>query len=231
MNYHLHTAQRPAVQLLITACPQIGDVENGYSWLHGYCLLTCSQLGGAVRLDGQLRIGQPYCENYDLIAELTDALDPRAVLGGLDLHDMVSSLSRLPIGTQDQGPALALLAKLQAMLCAHRPIDLALDRDHESLLVMEVLEHKLSCSEGPACGDGFRIYDGVIVRGDLDNGNPHRLVQNLVDTASAAMLALGDLYLPDELQPKLLAEWRAWRHSLAPAITRSNPALAIVSSN
>jgi hypothetical protein len=224
-------SQLPTIQLLITSCPKVADSNTRYAWLHGYCLLTYSQVGDSVHLDGQLRIGQPYVDDGSFIAGLTQALDPGACLAGLDLHDLVSCLSGLPIGARDQKPALALLLRLRRMLHAQAPIDLALGQDHTTAVASRALE-LASCYDAPVGDDrGGQPAGGAPLSSNFDNGNPNQLAQDLAEAASIAILALGDFYVPDELRPQLEAKWRAWRHSLAPSVPMPKPTLQIVSND
>ena len=214
MNDLNDNQQRPPIQLLITACATADDPGRRLSWLHGYCLLTLRPANGIVLLDGDVRIGDRYADNFDLIQNLADALDPDAVLAGLDLTDTVSRLGRLPVDARQQGPALALLGKLKAMLEKHLPLELTLNETSQTEVAGQALKHLLSFRENLGDEDRLRIIAGTDVGCGRDNGNPHRLAIELADTASACILAVAELYLEDELQPKMLTAWQAWKQRL-----------------
>ncbi len=139
--------ERPVLQVLVPAC----QAGSGYAWLNGYCVLSCRADGNDVVISGEVRIGEHIADNPGLIASLANALDPAAVLVGMDLTGMVSSLGRLPIDAPDQAPALALLTKLRSMLEMHSPIDLgqpdgdALDSLNAHLLAETLADHASDC--------------------------------------------------------------------------------------
>lgn len=117
------------LHVLIPACHSIDKGEHRYAWLNGYCALRCRVYDGDVHIRGEVLIGQHIADNSGLISRLADALDPLAILVGMDLTAMISKFGRIPIDADDQAPALALLAKLRMMLEENTPIDLTLPDD------------------------------------------------------------------------------------------------------
>lgn len=219
-------APLPPIQLLAVACQALGEPDLRFAWLHGYALLTLQPTQDDVHLSGMVMTGERYVDDLRLTTALADALDPDAVLAGVDLTGMISRLSRLPLEVIDQAPALALLGKLQAMLQNRDPIDLTIDMDSQVAIAVKVVEHKLLFREGSddqGQGIGLRLFASP------DNLNPNYLAAELADTVGAAALAIGDLYLePGHVQP-LLEAWRRWRQDLHarwqfdPAITDPEP--------
>lgn len=116
---------RRTLQILVPACRGFDQAGDRFAWLNGYCALRCSVEGDDVEVSGDVLIGDHLAENPGLVARLADALDPAAVLVGMDLTGIVSRLGRLPIDAPDQAPSLALLAKLRSMLERNKPIDLS----------------------------------------------------------------------------------------------------------
>lgn len=199
MNIHNEDQPAPPIQLLVTAANGF-TTAPGCSWLHGFCLLTCKRSGDAVTVTGKLMTGERFADDKPVIQALTRALDPAAVLAGIDLTGMIGRLGRLPIDAEDQRPALALLTRLKAMLVANDPIDLALtDRSRAALELV-----------GEQNGFDLRPNPGESV----DNANPARLAEELVDTAGAALLTVSELHLPLHQRPLAAASWRRWRADL-----------------
>jgi hypothetical protein len=209
-------AELPPIQLLIAACPITDQPGDRYAWLHGYCLLTIQPGPHNVDVTGEVRIGHRYAENADLVRHLADALDPGAVLAGYDLDDTISRLGRLPIDADQPATALALLAKLKAMIEAHPPLDVGCDEDSKIMVHNQSVAHDLEASENFDLFDETLAVGGVEIRSCHNRGNPKRLAVELADTAGACVLALGECYLPEELGPQLLAAWQRWRRSQTP---------------
>ena len=197
----------PAIQLLVPTCMSAEHRGDRYTWLHGFCLLTVQPTNSSVTLTGDVYVGHRMSENRDFVQHLANALDPDAVLAGYDLDTAIDILGRLPLDAADPVPAIELMSKLSAMLENHSPIDLAGDCDSQ----LEVQ------NQGNA-RDLRREFE-------VDECNPRQLARNLADHASACLLALGELYLPEVLQPKLIAAWEAWLRSHEPVFPPA-PALA-----
>ena len=206
----------PPIQLLITNCPTADDKSMRLGWLHGYCLLTYLPVGAGFQLDGKIHIGEPYGENLAMIQDLADALDPAAVLCGYDLTDTISRMGRLPIEANDPQPALDLLAKLRTMLDGQSPIDLAIDDNSQTEVTLQLLRHQLGNDEQAerAVDDLFGI--GLIA--DHDNSNPHHLAADLAETAGAYLLAVGELYLAEELRPNFSEAVEEWQRTVQPRL-------------
>lgn len=209
------------IQVLVTAATGFATAP-GCSWLHGFCLLTCRQDGGTISVTGKLMTGERFADDRPVIEALTGALDERATLVGLDLTDMIGSLGRLPVDAQDQRPALALLAKLRAMLTASCPVDLSLTEDSQAALVEVAHAQGLSLREHWV-GEGEERRPAL--RGGIDNANAARLAAELVDTAGACLLTVAKLHLGNRA-PQVASAWRRWRSELqlAPALIGSSAA-------
>jgi hypothetical protein len=199
------------LQILIPACRTIDQPGTGYAWLNGYCVLSCRLRAHDVVLDGDVRIGEHLGENSDLITSLAHALDPTAVLAGMDLTSVVSRLGRLPIDATDPAPPLALLTKLRTMIEQHRPIDLAITPESRNAVLVEAEARNLG---GGLNGISYTV--GGSFGAGLDSGNPRLLAQVLADEASACLLAMSRITLTDLQRVKLEAAWKRWRESLAP---------------
>lgn len=197
------------VQILITACTTYDQPDPRCSWLHGYCVLTCQFVDDTVLLTGEVRTGERYSDDRPLIDDLTTALDPQAVLAGLDLTDMISRLGRLPIDAADQGPSLALLATLKRMLEGRPPLELTLTELSQAAVTRQVVQHQLCVRERLDCQGHDDL--GVQLFGSHDNCNPNRLAIEMADTAGAVLLAIGDLHMHASLRLPLLAAWQRWR--------------------
>lgn len=209
MNIQEQELQPPPIQVLVTAAAGFATAPN-CSWLHGFCLLTCSEKDGEVTIDGQLMTGERFADDGPVIAALTRALDENAVLAGIDLTDMVGRLGRLPVDAQDQRPALALLRRLCAMLIGREPLDLTLTERSQAALVLIARKHGLSIRENwVGTGEDAR----PALRGGIDNANPARLAAELVDTAGTCLLTIAELHLP-ELRAQAASGWRRWRSEL-----------------
>ena len=214
----------PPIQLLITNCATADDNGMRLGWLHGYCLLTYLPVGAGFQLKGEIRIGEPYGENLAMIRNLADCLDPAAVLAGYDLTETISRIGRLPIEANDPRPALDLLAKLRAMLDGHSPIDLAIDDNSQTEVTIQLLRQQLGNEDeaAPAVDDLFEI--GFV---DHENGNAHHLAADLAETASTYLLALGKLYLAEEIRPDLIEAVEEWQRTvqtqlLPPSLDQEN---------
>ena len=196
-------------QLLIPACRIMTQPGTDYAWLNGYCLISCSVEPDRVVLDGEVRIGDYPAENASLITGLAAALNPAAVLTGLDLTSTLSALGRLPIDAVDQVPALDLLGKLKAMLEAQTPIDLGVTSDTRDAVKAERLAMDLAIGRDRISSEAEKGWDPR-----LDNGNPCLLAETLADEASACLLAMGQLLLTQVQQTQLDIAWRNWRRHL-----------------
>lgn len=206
----------PPVQLLVTTCGTTDNPGMRLAWLHGYCLLTYKPDGAGLRLDGEVRIGESFGENLAMVQALVDALDPTAVLAGFDLTSMISQLGRLPIEANDPAPSLELLAKLKSMLEHRSPIELALTEDSQTEVSVQAF-----CNRPGSVEDSTDAELGdLLTFGEVNSGHgnfdPHRMAVDLADTAGAYMLALGNIYLADDVRPKLEAALRRWRENFAP---------------
>lgn len=208
----------PPIQLLITACATTNNPGMRLGWLHGFALLTCTPAGVSLHIDGEVRIGEFFGENLAMIQNLADALDPEAVLAGYDLTSMMSQLGRLPIEANDPRPSLDLLTKLKSMLEHQAPIELALSDDSQTEVAVQAVCNKLGSVEGFDDAEHGNLLDfGEPISGH-ENVDPHRMAVDLADTAGAYMLAIGNLYLADELRPQLEAALRRWRENLTPQL-------------
>lgn len=211
---------RSNLQLLIPACRTVRQSEADYAWLHGYCLLTCSMGRDTVRLVGEVRIGERYAENSELLVSLAEALDPAAILVGVDLTSTVSAFGKLPIDAVDPAPPLAVLSKLQSMLRAHPPIDLGITEDTRDLVQAERLTIDLA-----GAGWGSRRTVSAQSAEGIDSGSPRLLAEELAGEAGTCLLAMGQLILPQAEQLQLDTAWRNWRQHLVPVLpTREVPA-------
>lgn len=210
---------RSLLQLLIPACRTVRQSEADYAWLHGYCLLTCSAGRDTVRLVGEVRIGERYAENSELLVSLAEGLDPAAILVGVDLTSTVSAFGKLPIDAVDPAPPLAVLSKLQSILRAHPPIDLGITEDTRELVQAERLTMDLA-----GAGSRLRRKDALSAE-DIDSGNPRLLADKLAREAGNCLLAMGQLILPQAEQLQLDTAWRNWRQHLVPVLpTKEVPA-------
>ena len=212
----------PPIQLLITACATTNNPGMRLGWLHGFALLTCTPAGAGLHIDGEVRIGEFFGENLAMIQDLTDALDPNAVLAGYDLTSTMSQLGRLPTEANDPGPSLSLLTKLKLMLEHQSPIELALTDDSQTEVAVQAISNKFGSIERFNDAElGNLLAFGEAISGH-ENVDPHLMAIDLADTARAYMLALGNLYLPDELRPQLEAVLRRWRENLTPQFPMRN---------
>jgi len=212
------TQQLPPIQLLIASCATIEDQETRLGWLQGYCVLTFRPVGAGLQLDGEVCIGERYGENSAMIQDLADALDPDAVLAGYDLTDTIGRLGRLPIGAKDPDPSLNLLAKLKTMLEQRSPIDLALTEDSQTEVTLQALRHQLGFGEELDGSEEDFPPDFAFDTAGQDHGNPHQMAVDLANMAGDCLLALGNIYLADELRPQLLAAWQEWRDNFKPRL-------------
>lgn len=216
----------PPIQLLIPICATVDDGGMRLAWLHGYSLVTFWPGGAGMQLAGQVRIAERYGENLGLIRDLADALDPDAVLAGYDLTDVIGKLGRLPIEANEPQPALDLLAKLKSMLEFHDPIDLAIDDNSQTEVTLQLLRHEFgNDDELYTAADDDLFEFGLIA--DQDSTNPHRLAVDLVETAGAYLLAIGELYLSEEFRPALLEAVANWQSNVQPQL----PLLVVIDEN
>lgn len=201
----------PSIQLLVPSCQTVDDAGSGLTWLHGFCLVTFRPVGPGVQLGGIVRVGARYGENPAMVRELAKALDPAAVLAGDDLTSIVGSIGRLPIEANDQQPALDVLAKLKAMLMVHDPIDLAMD-DHSRT---EVLVQHIRLLPGIEDDTNDAINDAWLAADVADRASvaPQHLAVELIQNARACVLAIGEIYLDEELRPALLAALENWERT------------------
>jgi hypothetical protein len=141
--------QRPLIQVLVPDLQTVDQPGARYAWLNGYCIITCDT--DDLTVGGEVRIGEHLAENPDLIADLAHALDPAAVLVGMDLTALLSGLGTLPFDAPNQAPSLALLAKLRSMIEHNPPIDLGeIDGDDLDSLNARLLAEMLADKSG-AC--------------------------------------------------------------------------------
>lgn len=208
----------PPIQLLITSCAITDCDSMRLAWLHGYCLLTYRPVGAGLHLDGEILIGERYGENLAMTQHLADALDPDAVLAGYDLTDMISRLGRLPIESNDPQPALDLLAKLRAMLDRQSPIDLAINDESQTAVTLQALRDQLGSDDELSDAAEGELFEFGMLAANQNGGSPHPLALDLAETAGACLLAIGKLYLADELQSELLAAWQQWRDNFQPPL-------------
>lgn len=206
----------PPIQLLVPSCQTIDHAGSDLSWLHGYCLMTCRPSGASVQITGTLRIGERYGENLDLIRDLAAALDPAAVLAGYDLTDIVSRLGRLPTEANDLQPALDLLANLKSMLELHNPIDLAIDDDSQTTVLIQHLRARPGNGDETEAAIEDELWEASLTDGA--SVTPHRIAADLVDSARAGILAIGEMYLAEEIRPFLLAAWEDWERTVLPQL-------------
>ena len=208
------TLPQPAIQLLITACSAFGPPPERCAWLHGFCLLTLRPGGSPVLAQARVATGEHHCDDRPLIMELTRLLDPKAILAGLDLTSMLGKLGRLPIDATDQGPALNLLDRLETMIEANPPIDLALSVEARGQVARHAREQRLDVAEHLGDGTGSALF------GVMDNGNPAALALKMAETADACALALVEI---NGGQPQLAAlqlERLRWREKLLSRLSR-----------
>ena len=208
---HNDNANHPPIQVLAVACTAFDGPDPHCAWLHGFALLTLYPTQDDVQLSGMVMTGERYVDDIRLTTALAAALDPDAVLAGIDLTGTISLLGCLPIEMADQASSLALLRKLEAMLENYDPIDLTTDMEVHVALAVKVIEHRLLLRDKPDDQDqglGLRMF------ASRDNLNPNYLAAELADTVGAAALAIGDLCLGPAFSQPLLDAWRQWRRAL-----------------
>jgi hypothetical protein len=210
------SAELPPIQLLIAACPATDEPGDRYAWLTGFCLVTIQPREHTVELSGEVRIGHRHAENASLVRHLAEALDEDAVIAGYDLDDTISRLGRLPLGADQPAPALALLSKLSSMLQAHPPLDVGWNEDSRRTVRNLSDAHNLELSAAIDPYRGLPIAARDTTNRSYPSHYPDPLPVELVDTAGACLLALGEYYLPEELGPQLVAAWQRWRRLHAP---------------
>lgn len=209
------TPPQPAYQLLITACSSFGPPAERCAWLHGFCLLTLRPGGAPVLAQARVATGERYSDDGPLIEALTRLLDPDAILVGLDLTAMLSKLGRLPIDASDQKPALALLARLETMITANSPIDLAMSSQARELVAKYAEQQQLGIAERLARGSAGALF------GVTDNGNPAALELMMAETADACALALAQMKWGQPDMAALLHERMRWREKLLSRLSRT----------
>lgn len=217
MNTNDNQTVPAPIQLLIVACPKLEQPNTEYAWLHGYALLTLQPGMDGVAFDGEVAVGDRYAENPGLVDRLTASLDPTAVLAGIDLHDAISRLGRLPLGADDPASAIALLKRLREMLAERPPVDLSIDDRWRALLATRVTD------QGSELAQPFEdATQAIPIEGRVwsdpgsDNANPHRLAAILADRASAAVTAIAARLFTPEQQDQVEAAWQNWRRELKP---------------
>lgn len=192
------TADLPPIQLLIAHVLSAEHDGDKHAWLHAFCLLTITPLADSVKLTGEVRLGHRYAENWELVQHLADALDPTAVLAGYDLDTAINRLGRLPIDARKPASALALLNKLEAMIDNQCCLDVGCTDD------MRIMVHNSA------------IAHGLELHAELNQCSLEQLAIALSDKAGACVLALGECYIPEDLQPQLIAAWRHWHRNQMP---------------
>lgn len=207
----------PPIQLLIPECLTVDQDDSPLTWLHGFCLVTYSPLGVGLKLNGVIRIGERFAENLDMIRDLTEALDPEAVLAGYDLTAAISSIGRLPIEANDPQPALDLLARIKAMLEMHDPIDLSIDDSSQTQVTVQLLRNQFNDEEGKIAAADDELFEMGLL-GLHDSSNPSHVAADLTEAAGAYLLAIGQLYIPDELGPDFRAAVERWERDVQPQL-------------
>lgn len=199
------------IQVLAVAISTSGDSSYPSTWLHGYALLTIQPRRHDVDVGGAIVLGRRYVDDALMVTSLENALDSEAVLAGKDLTNIVHQLGQLGVDAADQRPALALLDKIETMLGAHSPIDVAIDFNSRMAVSLKVIEHKL-----PARHAFTKPMDANELQcsGSADSLNPSYLAAELADTVSAAALAIGEIYLEPQQNEQLIAAWQQWRQDL-----------------
>ena len=199
----------PPIQLLVPICPTFEGDGMTLAWLHGYALLTYRPDGAGMTFDAEIRINERYRENLALIRSLADALDPKAVVAGYDLTLIIGNLGRLPIESKQPRPALDLLDKLKTMLETFDPIDLSINDTTQSEVALQLMRHQLGVEAEGA------INDELIEFGPFDEGqslNVLSIGNDLIETAAAYMLSIGQLCLAAEILPLLTDAVNQWEH-------------------
>ena len=206
----------PAIQLLIPSCIIVDEGQTQLAWLDSYCLVTYSPGAANLKLDGVVRIGERFAENLEMIRDLTDALDPQAQLAGYDLTSVIGQLGRLPIEANDPQPALDLLAKIKAMLDMCDPIDLAIDVNSQTEVTVQLSRNHLGEDNTRAVPDLELGEIGLLANPDYSN--PYSIAADLTELASAYMLAIGQLYIPEELLPAFRDAVEGWERNVKPQL-------------
>ena len=212
-NNAINTKAPRLWQVLIPACRIVRQSKADYTWLHGYCLLTCRISVNGVELSGEVDVGDHYAENAAMVGSLAQALKPAAILAGIDLTKMASALGRLPLDSDDAEPALALLSKLRSMIEGQEPIDLSVTAVGRKFLRAERLIMKFACPR-----DQNGSESNLPNRNGLDSQNPWALAMNLADEGGACLLAMGQLQLTSTQQKQLIAAWQDLRPQLFPLL-------------
>lgn len=208
------------IQVLAVACTMLGDATSRSAWLNGYALLTIQPTRDDVEVTGDVVIGDRYVDDARLVTSLNAALKSDAVLAGLDLTSVVAQLGLLPIDVVDQRPALALLDKIETMLDEDAPLDVAIDIQSRLTLALTAIEHKLQVRHAytePADANELQCF------GSSGSLNPSQLAVELADTASAAALTIGEIYLDPQQNEQLVSAWQRWHQDLHAGL-EANPA-------
>lgn len=208
------TPPQPGIQLLIIAASAFGAPAERCAWLHGFCLLTLRPDRSPILAGAKVATGERYCDDGPLIGELTRLLDPNAILAGPDLTSMLSKLGRLAIDAADQRPALKLLAKLETMIEANPPIDLAVSAEARGHVARHARDQQLGIAERISVGNGDALFE------ILDNGNPAALSLMMAETAEACALALAEMKWGQPQMAALLHERMKWREKFLSRLSR-----------
>ena len=208
------TPPQPPIQLLIIACSAFGSPPGRCAWLHGFCLLTLRPGRLPILAQARVATGEHHCDDRPLIKELTRLLDPNATLAGLDLTSMLGKLGRLPIDATDQSPALELLDRLETMIAASPPIDLALSAETRGHVARHAHQQQLGIAERIGDGSGSALF------GVMENANPAALSLMMAETADACALALAEKKWGQPQMAALLHEVLRWREKLQSRLSR-----------
>ena len=209
----------PAIQLLIPSCVIVDEGQTQLAWLDGYCLVTYIPGDANVKVDGVVRIGERFAENLEIIRDLTDALDPQAQLAGYDLTAVIGQLGRLPKEASDPQPALDLLAKIKAMLDLYDPIDLAIDINSQTEVTAQLSRNNPGDNDTRAVSD-LELGE-IALLANPDYSNPYSIAADLTELASAYMLAIGQLYIPEELLPAFRDAVEGWERNVKPQLPQT----------
>jgi hypothetical protein len=164
----------------------------------------------------EVATGEHHCDDRPLIKELTRLIDPNATLAGLDLTSTLGKLGRLPIDATDQGPALELLDRLETMIAASPPIDLALFAEARGHVVRQAHQQQLGIAERIGDDSGSALF------GVMDNANPAALALMMAETADACALALAEMKWGQTQMAALLHERLRWREKLLSRLSRTS---------
>ncbi|HEX8402667.1 MAG TPA: hypothetical protein VF628_13305 [Allosphingosinicella sp.] len=209
------TSPQPAIQLLIIACSAFGPPPERCAWLHGFCILTLRPGSSPILVQARVATGERHSDDRPLIEKLMKLLDPDATLAGLDLTSMLGKLGRLPIDATDQAPALELLDRLETMIGANPPIDLALSAEARGHVARHAQKQQLGIAERIGDGSGSALF------GIMDNANPAALALMMAETADTCALALAEMKWSQPRMAALLHERLRWRKKLLSRLSRA----------